>query len=710
MMLHMCCNKYFYSLFCLIIFILGFGFIMNHQQNVFDRLYQNDQLNQDNQDILLKMLRYTIQTQSYFDKKAHDIEEKINAMENEMVSHNLRQIITINNQHIQLGGDLITILKDPNSLLEHYTNETLEEDLNIFYKNVDAIVYLFKHINTTRFRLVKLETTDAGPGVGVSQYLVRYYNIIFAIIAEIEVLERVHSPSKFSNINISETAVATIKMQTRTQHPITPTTAVVYEDISGNDLVNVDLSKYDEEQANYLKKQSREITNFFVAILNGNKSNKSYIRSRAFNYEEEEKGETMPYLINRDINSIWKAGLKPKNPMHSLIQFTEKVEENHCLSFNRFRHSIDMNPNHWIKEEPDCPLPCEPKPHFTGIGICEPPKPDDWKIISNKKVTNYEVFDYLPPSMEPMKFDDIKDKEKYIPEMILKKYIDENLVYLYENVKHLFRDDKGPIPWDDPIRSTSIQLPDLLNEEIESNFRPNGIRIEHVKQYLNKYLNQWTYLNRYQNILIGDGSKIINKETQKIWNNKQYIMQNIMNDDIKPLFDSIKNVATDTITDQTIFRLMQNRIHYVDTKEALRKKYDRSSIEHKNDDNDENDGNDEKGNYENDGNDEKGNYENENVGGDEIFEPFADDINDEQDYVSSSGSISNSDMSSGSESDENKQICRRCNSHKPPPHLLNDAVEDQWLNCEKCNGPIHWECVQCLDFVPQSHTWICGSC
>eukprot|EP01084_Bolivina_argentea_P299144 515629_1 len=63
-------------------------------------------------------------------------------------------------------------------------------------------------------------------------------------------------------------------------------------------------------------------------------------------------------------------------------------------------------------------------------------------------------------------------------------------------------------------------------------------------------------------------------------------------------------------------------------------------------------------------------------------------------------------------SNDDGTICKMCDSAKPPPHKVNEAVTGIWLSCEKNGCLIHWECCQTwAGLVPPSKSVrCCGAC
>eukprot|EP01084_Bolivina_argentea_P299143 515628_1 len=676
----------------LIIYIFYNSLVMNHTRKVYDQLYDtNGQLNTNNRDILYTFINYGMQTNIAFDAVAHKLYGNIDNIPSD-VQDALRQLITINHDHIEIGFNILHIFNNEEELRARYDDESLETELELYFENVDDIVELIELFTTTRYKKFQLNLLDGGGGVTVHEGMVRMLHLIWAIISRAEIVERVHNAGGHSSFNPAEQCVGGIKEQTRIQCPVVASHGVGFNDINNTDIVNINIKDYDESQILFLKIEARKISEFFSALLNGNPESKTYIKSRVMNYEQNEKSKDFPYLYPNNLIAVIKNSSDKKDAMYAWNVKMGCIDDSHSVLWNTsyfgLRYGTDMSSSHWINPNAVCPLEhkSDEAEEYIQMGICKAPEPGNWRLLNDEKHTNHPVFDYLPVTTDSMTHEDILIKDDNIPSVILSKYIADKFMYLMETVRPLFFN----VPWSCPMRNKDVVLPENVEQFIQTELKAKGLKPNIVKQDLNKYITSKTAYSKYIGILLKDGKSILMKNSQLIWNLQDPITQGVITDQLQPVINQIHSV-TINVKNETIIRLMQERIQYIEKDKQLKKKFDiarfQDTVNQLNDLNIE---------------DNDGFVENETDSNPE-------DSNSEQDEESDIESEATIEESI--ESGDGK-ICKICDSAKPPPHKVNEAVTGIWLSCEKNGCLIHWECCQTwAGLVPPSKSVrCCGAC
>eukprot|EP01083_Nonionella_stella_P290807 989483_1 len=662
---------------------------MNHTRKAFEKLYDaNGQLDESNVNVLRTIISYSVEAQFVFDKSMHESYSDIEKIEGQHQKDILKLIITCNNQHLKCGAQIMDVLNDPSELRIRYDSGTLETEIELYFTNVDYITELTNTVSTTRFRKWILQLCDGGNGVGCYFRLTRLFDLMWAIVIQAELIEKVHNAGGHSALNPAEQTVSSVKFQTRTLHPISATHAVAFHDINNKDIVNVDIKKYRESEINDLKKNAREICEFYSALLNHQqKSMGGYLKSRTIDYTKH------VYLFSHPIQKLISDALDKNHSMHSLIEFFQKIEENHTIRWRRGRFSIDMNADHWIKsdDDVDCPLKHNSNAtnEFIGFGVCKAPVPGQWTKTNTRTYKDHDVFEYKD-IQEPMEQKDIADRMQFVPTHILDVYLEENFKYLFEDVRPCFKGIRA----DCPIASTTVILPDQVETDIES-MRAQGLKPNVVRQDLNKKLNSSASFHKYLALILKDGKAILMKNSQIIWNHKDAIIQtNVIPDEVKSVMCKIKRVTVN-ITDDTILRMMKARIGYIESKDNLKNKYDANNNQ-----------------IERQVNINMG-VDSQNRSMDSSNDTSSSSSGSSSSSESSSESDSSNDSDSSSDANSDGKICVKCNAMEPPPHLKNVAVS-VWLKCDKNDCDIHFECSGCW-LPPHEHNGVrrikwCGVC
>eukprot|EP01084_Bolivina_argentea_P237601 399286_1 len=95
-----------------------------------------------------------------------------------------------------------------------------------------------------------------------------------------------------------------IKDKTILNYPISPTQAISYHDIAGEDITKIDWDEVDEKKKEWCVQQGYKNAAVFAEMLNGRKCNKRYIQCVVHPLPLHKQGFSP--LFNADMTYLWK--------------------------------------------------------------------------------------------------------------------------------------------------------------------------------------------------------------------------------------------------------------------------------------------------------------------------------------------------------------------------------------------------------------------
>lgn len=434
----------------------------------------------------------------------------------------------------------------------------------------------------------------------------------------------------------------------------------------------MDLKEIKEDQYDFYIKEARKLSKFMSSILNGNKSNDTFIKAYTMHTNKSQ------YLFNDNIKYLLNYAINNKTMLLSSLNLIEKY---HTINEPRVRQIINMDPHHVYinpnnnNNNDECPLLQCKNPEntikikeFGCIGINKPPMKGKYTIKQIKgkmvKVFDYDKFNLLT---EKLSFSDVGKYEEYLPSYLVKKWLSDNLSKYYGTLKDAFKD----IPYDDPIKSSNVKLPEDLMKSIQPLIN-KGCKEAVLMQEINRLINLKGFIKKYQDLQLKKVNEILDENCDIIYNNKIDIIGEDENEQIKPIMQQMIEESP-TITNITIFRLMKVKILEMDKELSKKNKLKKNNDKNKNDDV----------------------IIEEEIESDIDVGALGDimENSDNSNYNSEKENIINEKKDDNYEN--NNKICSICEYPLPPSCVCTEIPNESsqiWLMCMSCKQWIHFEC------------------